>query len=254
MAPSLRDRTTLARVRRPAVSCAAMCASPAGAVPGPEQLDRVRAAWSYRPRTDYLFDFTTALGWTVLTLGVYWYYVLFQLVRRMRAHNLRRHEFLEAASTVAWEKAQERGLADELRPYFERVGGNLAVMRAAAGDFRDPLVWLMLTLITGGIAGLVAYVLVDGDLVTHETAELAVESDLALAFSRLDVPVAASADTTGAKARHNYVGRLAAFVFTFGLYGLWWTYDLMTEGNNHFSGNWVVEDQVATAVQTLAAA
>ena len=40
----------------------------------------------------------TALGWTVLTLGIYSFYVFYQLVRRMRDHNARRVE----SSTRPW--------------------------------------------------------------------------------------------------------------------------------------------------------
>src|SRR5579863_3443100 len=33
--------------------------------------DRVFAAWQRRGETDYIFDYWTALGWTILTLGIY---------------------------------------------------------------------------------------------------------------------------------------------------------------------------------------
>jgi hypothetical protein len=56
-----------------------------------------------RSETDYLFNFWTAFGWTILTLGFFWFYVVYQLVRRMRDHNARRLELFDAALTVAWE-------------------------------------------------------------------------------------------------------------------------------------------------------
>src|ERR1035437_8201392 len=70
-------------------------------LPGPPPMpaiDRVQAAWRHRVETDYVFDYWTALGWTVLTLGIYGYYVFYQLVRRMRDHNARRVE-LDRKST-----------------------------------------------------------------------------------------------------------------------------------------------------------
>jgi hypothetical protein len=47
-------------------------------------VDRVQAAWQRRVETDYIFDYWAALGWTVLTLGIFGFYVFYQLVRRMR--------------------------------------------------------------------------------------------------------------------------------------------------------------------------
>ena len=78
--------------------------------------ERVRVAAQQRDETDYIFDYWTALGWTVLTLGIYGFYVFYQLVRRMRDHNARRLELLDAAMTVAWEQAGRQGLQQEMTP------------------------------------------------------------------------------------------------------------------------------------------
>lgn len=59
--------------------------------------DRVHAAWQGRADTDYIFDYWTALGWTILTFGIYGFYVFYQLVRRMRDHNACRVELFDAA-------------------------------------------------------------------------------------------------------------------------------------------------------------
>jgi hypothetical protein len=69
-----------------------------------------------------MFNYWSALGWTVLTLGIYGFYVLYQLVRRMRDHNARRLELLDAATTAAWEQAGRQGIQQELTPAFQRVG------------------------------------------------------------------------------------------------------------------------------------
>lgn len=212
--------------------------------------DRVRAAWQDRHASDYVFDFWTALGWTLLSCGVYSYYVFYQLVRRSRDHNRRRLELLSAATAFAWEQASARGLADELRPGFERIAGHTATLQRQASDFRDPLIWLILSIATGGIANYVAWVLLDTDLVDHDGAEGAIEADLAEIYTRLGAPIAAP-DPTRVKGRHNYVGRFIALVATCGVYGLFWLYDLMVEPNRHFEENWRYEDELAASVQSL---
>jgi hypothetical protein len=220
------------------------------ALPAP---DRIRAAWQRRNETDYIFDFWTALGWSILTCGFYGLYIIYQLMRRSRDHNLRRIELLDAATTVAWEQANSRGLVEELRPAFERIGANMAVLRSQTTQFRDPVMWMVISLLTGGIGHFIVYILVDGDLVTHDHAEGAIENELATIYSRLGAPVAAP-NPGRLKGQHNYVGRIVVTLLTCGVYSLWWQYDLMTEGNRHFEENWRWEDDLAQSVQQVMAA
>ncbi|MET1001345.1 MAG: hypothetical protein ABWZ15_06000, partial [Acidimicrobiia bacterium] len=41
-----------------------------------------------------------------------------------------------------------------------------------------------------------------------------------------------------------------ATIASCGIYGLFWLYDLMVEGNRHFEHNWRWEDSLAAAVQS----
>jgi hypothetical protein len=223
------------------------------APPAASPADRVRVAWHRRNDSDYIFDFWTAFGWTVLTFGIYGFYVIYQMVRRSRDHNARRIELLDAATTLAWEQALAKGLGDELRPAFERIAPHMAVLRNQTMQFRDPVVWMIISLLTGGIGHLIIYILLDGDLITHDHAEGAIESELSTIYTRLGAPVA-SPNPARLKAPHNYVGRIIATILTCGIYGLWWQYDLMTEGNRHFQENWAWEDGLAASVQQLIAA
>jgi len=220
---------------------------PPGGAPLVPPDERFRLAWQRRPETDYIFDFWTALGWSVLTCGVYGLYVVYQLVRRSREHNRRRLELLEAATALAWQRTQEAGLADELRPRFEHLSGELATLRQLTADFRDPAAWVVLAAISG-IASVVAAILLDTDLVRHEAAERAIEQDLAEVFARLGTPVELP-PAGPPKQRHNDVGRIVALVFSLGVYGLWWEYDLMTEGNRHFVDDAHREDALAAVVR-----
>ena len=54
------------------------------AVPQMPAAERVRLAARQRGESDYIFSYWTALGWTILTLGIYGFYVFYQLMRRMR--------------------------------------------------------------------------------------------------------------------------------------------------------------------------
>jgi hypothetical protein len=215
--------------------------------------ERVRLAWQRRAETDYVFAFWTALGWTILTCGIYGLYVVYQLVRRSRDHNLRRLELLDAATAVAWERAQAQGLAEELRPAFERIAPHMAVLRNQTTQFRDPTLWVVISFIASGIAQLILFIFLDGDLIAHDHAEGAIEHELSGIYSRLGAPVE-QPNPGRLKGAHNYVGRIIATLATCGLYFLWWQYDVMTDGNRHFEENWRWEDGLAQSVQQLTAA
>lgn len=209
-------------------------------------IERLRVAYQQRPESDYIFSFWTALGWTILTLGIYSFYVVYQLVRRDRDHNRRRLELLDAAAATAWDQAGQKGLQEELRPGFERLAGHVAVMRQMTGDFRDPVIWVVLAIVLRGITDLVAFVLLDQDLCKHGRADHGAEAELSAIYTRLGAELPGP-DAALLKGNHNYVGRIVAAIFSFGIYMLWWTADIMREGNDHFRANWAWEDWLARA-------
>jgi hypothetical protein len=219
-------------------------------VPPQSAADRVRNAWHRRNESDYIFNFGTALGWTILTCGFYTVYVIYQLFRRARDHNARRMELLDAATAFAWEQAQARGMADELRPRFEAIGPHMATLRSYTNEFRDPTIWTVLSVFFLQVVEIIAFILLDGDLIRHDHAEGAIEHELSQIYTRLGAPVMAP-DPGRLKGPHNYVGRVIATLFTCGLYAFWWEYDIMTEGNLHFQTCWQWEDSVAQSIQQL---
>jgi hypothetical protein len=222
-------------------------------MPAPPQMaaaERVRLAARQRDQTDYNFNYWTALGWTVLTLGIYGFYVFYQLVRRMRDHNARRLELLDAAAAAAWDQAGRRGLQQELGPSFERAAAHLAVLRRMTGDFREPVIWLLLAIVARGIVEIVAFVLLDQDLIKHSQAEAGAGHELSVIYGRLGRQVP-SPGQGPVKGPDNYVGRILAAIFTLGVYMFWWFYNQMDEPNRHFISDWAQEDELVKAVETV---
>ncbi len=212
--------------------------------------ERVRLAVQRRGESDYIFSYWSALGWTILTLGIYGFYVFYQLVRRMRDHNARRLELLDAAAAVAWEQAGRQSLQKDLEPSFQRAAGHLAVLRRMTQDFREPVIWLMLAIVVRGIAEVVAFVLLDQDLIKHGQAEAGAEHELSVIYGQLGQQLS-SPDHDRLKRPDNYVGRILATIFSFGIYMFWWYYNQMEEPNKHFADNWAQEDELVKAVDAL---
>jgi hypothetical protein len=146
--------------------------------------ERVRLAAQRRGESDYIFSYWSALGWTILTLGIYGFYVFYQLVRRMRDHNARRLELL------------------------------------------------------------------DQDLIKHGQAEAGAEHELSVIYGQMGQRLS-SPDRDRLKRPDNYVGRILATIFSFGIYMFWWYYNQMEEPNKHFADNWAQEDELVKAVDAL---
>ena len=227
---------------------------PAWQPPAASASERVRIAYQQRAQSDYYFDKPGLnIFLSVITCGIFGLYIFYQLMRRDRDHNRRRYEMLDAANTYAWEQANAKGLADELRPAFEQNATQLDQLRRLTTEFRDPVVWVVLALLARGIAEFVGFIFIDQDLDTHDRAEGAVEAQLATIYARLGQPLPAP-DPSRVKGRHNYVGRVIATILTCGIYAFWWEYDMMVEGNRHLEANWPWDDALAGAVQALSPA
>lgn len=178
---------------------------------------------------------------TIITCGIFGIILFYQLMRRDQAHNRRRVELLDATNTYAWERALDDGVADELRPAFERNAANLAALRNLTMEFRDPGIWVVISLFASTIAYIVGFIFIDQDLERHDRAEVAIESDLAAIFARLGMSLP-GADASRVKGQHNYAGRIIATIASCGIYHFWWLYDMQVEGNRHLEQNWPWED------------
>lgn len=221
-------------------------------LPPTNAVEQARQAIHDRSATDYVFDFWSALGWTVVTFGLYSFYVFYQLVRRSRDHSRRRIALLQAAQDLAWQRAVDLGSAATLRSKLEQVRREIDALRTMTGDVRDPTLWLLFSIVGGALVWLAGGILLDQDLVRHERHERAAEAGLTDAFAALGVVLPAPVDA--AKQPHNYVGRILAVVFTLGLYSLWWVADVMREGNAHYRQGYAWEDALSTWIAEAAPA
>jgi hypothetical protein len=210
--------------------------------------ERVQWAVARRPQSDYVFEGPGLnIFLTLITCGIFGFYLFDQLMRRDQDHLRRRYDLFDAANTYAWERANAAGLADELRPAFERNANHLEVMRRQTTEFRDPGIWLILSILAGGIAQIVGFVFIDQDLDTHDRTEGALEDELATIYARLGMSLPRP-DPSRVKGKHSYPARIIVTILTCGVYFYWWLYDMQVEGNQHVVGSWPFEDALVLAV------
>jgi hypothetical protein len=232
------------------VSGKSVVAAPWAARPASE---RLRIAWQQRHESDYIFHFRSALGWLLLTCGAYSFFIFYQLMRRSEEHNRRRLELLDAAAVFAWEQARAQGVTESLRANFECISAPMRVLGDLATEFRDPALWTALAVITGGVGQYFGWAVINSDLVKHDEAERAIESELAAIYSRLGWQVTPP-EPPQRLDRHRIGRRVLATIATLGLYSIWWMRDVIVEGNAHLEQNWRFEDDLARASQSLLAA
>jgi Domain of unknown function (DUF4234) len=221
-------------------------------------VERFRMAYGARAQTDYYFEgMGMVIFLTIITCGIFGFYVFYQLMKRMRDHNRRRLDLLESATELAWQRASAHGVAEELRPNFERIAANVAVLRGLTTEFRDPGIWVVIAIISNAyftsIGEAIGYVFLDQDLIKHDQAEGAIEAELSAIFARLGQNVPPP-DPSRQKGNQNYAGRIVATIFTCSIYALWWEYNAMDDVNKHFLWNWPWEDALAGAVNAMAPA
>ena len=220
-------------------------------MPAATPVERFRAAYNGRAQTDYYFEgMGMVIFLTIITCGIFGFYVFYQLMRRMRDHNRRRLDLLESATEIAWQRASGQGVSEELRPNFERIATNMAVLRGLTTEFRDPGIWVLIAVLTS-IAYYVGFYFLDQDLIKHDQAEGAVEAELSAVFARLGQNVPAP-DPARQKGKQNYAGRIVASIFSFGVYFFVWLYNMMDDVNKHFLWNWPWEDSLSGAVHAIA--
>jgi hypothetical protein len=217
--------------------------------------ERIQTAVGERPSTDDIFDVRGAIGWTVITFGLYAFYLFYQLMRRSRDHNLRRTALLFAAQELARQRAArsaQTGETEALGPALERVHAEVQSLRAMDDVYRDPTIWLLFSFLGSGLVWLTEAIVLDQDLTRHERHERAAEAELTRVFAALGVFLPPPAEAT--KQPHSYAGRVLALIGTFGLYSLWWAADLMREGNAHIHQDQAWEDALAAVAAGAASA
>jgi hypothetical protein len=203
---------------------------------------------SRRRESDYVFEGPGLnIFLTIITCGIFGFYLFYQLMRRDRDHLRRRYDLMDAANTDAWEQANTKGLAEELRPAFERNAASLEVMRRQTFEFRDPAIWLIISIFASGIAQIVGFVFIDQDQDTHDRTEGALEDELTAMYARLGATLP-TPDPSRVKGKHNYAARIIVTIATCGIYMYWWLYDMQVEGNRHVQESWPYEDALVAAV------
>lgn len=196
-----------------------------------------------RPATDQEISFWLALLLSVVTFGLWTYYVIWQLVSRRDRHFRRVARLAEDATAYLRDRSQEAGA--DLGPQLARLSETQRGMRESAHE-RGALIWTILCLLTSGVAALILYCVLMGDYRRHQAQEEELVAALNDAFNTLgEHPGLVAVPEIPERSCGLYI---FLTIITFGLFGIYWYYCLIEDPNRHFRAQAEWEQRVETAL------
>jgi predicted permease len=196
-----------------------------------------------RQMTDWQTAFWPALLLSIVTCGIYWFYVLYKLLERREQHFERMVSMRSHLIEVLREKAEAAGKLAEVEQDLSQLEGfNLDATSRDRNGEKSPVLWLVLSIVVGIVVYYVYYFLND-DFVAHESNE----HDFMLKASEIMNKIGVTQNqivTSSMVPVRNFVTFLILTIVTCGIYGIYWIYTLITDPNNHFDDHAVWEAQV----------
>jgi len=138
------------------------------------------------------------------------------------------------------------GAQGELSPSFQRAAAHLAVLKKMTGISRTRH-WLVLSVVANGIVHVIAFILLDQDLVGHDRPRWA---SIRAGSHLWSSPPSAYPDAGEPSASTTMWAGPWPPSSRWHLLPLWY-YNMMTEPNRHFYANWAQEDALALVIAAM---
>ena len=182
--------------------------------------------------------FTAVFSLVDLVLVVaFWYFLI------SRRNNHFRRDKLERQGLIDYIKQQvsASGMPNQ-------VDSELATMNAINGEAnaqeqeKSAVLWIILSIVTFGIAGLYVLYFLTRDPYNHDKRQQSFMQQAQTAFEKLGKTVVNP--SWKALPSRSFVLYLIISIVTFGIFEFYWYYSLITDFNNHFKAQWQLEDSM----------
>jgi hypothetical protein len=204
--------------------------------------DRLHRDVARRGETDFQIDYFIHLLLSILTCLVWTVFVAYRAIRRRDLHFVRAADFAADAVDTVRERAESMGKR-------QLVDGHLSTLEVVARDLRNQatergaLLWVILSIVTGGLAYFVLAHFLQEDFRRHEQTEVEFANQLSETLRILGLPTGAG----GFAPRilpHSFPLYLLLTLFSCGLFGFYWFYQLNSEENGHMTSHLAWESDV----------
>lgn len=172
--------------------------------------------------------------------------MIYKLAKRRNTHFQRQHLLYEDLLTMAREVSSKKGIDVSMN-----LNNLDRTMREARFDEteKSAALWAILSFITG-IAALYVFYYLLKDFFKHERREDLFFEDLNRALAASGVTVNLPRRTLPIPDR-SFILYFILSIITVGIFGIYWIYVLITDPNNHFRQQWMIEDTIIAQVSPV---
>jgi hypothetical protein len=196
-----------------------------------------------RASTDFITDPGMAILLSLVTCGIYGFYIIYKLVQRRDEHFRRMAAVADTAIASLREKA--RGREELIAPELAQLDQVRMQMNAMATE-RGAAIWLLICALTG-IGTFILYYLLMQDYVQHDQVEAQFFTLMSGALAKLGLS-AQAAQAVPSVPQREFVTFLLLSIVTCGIYGLYWMYVMIKDFNDHFMAQVAWEDFLVQAL------
>ena len=196
-----------------------------------------------RTETDWQTEFWPALLLSIVTCGIYMFFILFKLMERREQHFERMVALRTHLMDVLKEKAEAAGKTADLEEDMKLLEGLDfdATNRDRKGD-KTPALWLVISIVASPAVYYVYYFLND-DFRAHEYNERQFMLKASEMMNKLNISDK-QIEPRMVVPERNFVTFLVLSIVTCGIYGIYWLYTLINDPNLHFDDHAVWEAQL----------
>lgn len=200
-----------------------------------------------RTRTDWTTDAGMAVLFTVLTCGIYGLYVFYKLMERRDLHLARVANMAHTSIELLKSRAASGGQTDLISQELAQLELIERAMYEQSRE-RGAVLWLVLGVLTG-IAVWIGYYFIMDDLARHDQLEAQYFTLMSQALAKLGMSSGASQAVPTIPPR-SFATFLVLSIVTCGIYGFYWLYVMVEDGNVHVESQVPWEDFTYSALST----
>lgn len=198
-----------------------------------------------RINSDWTTDAGMAVLLSIVTCGIYGLYVFYKLMERRDLHLQRMANVAGTSIALLQEKAAAAGKSELMA---QEVAGLQMVQREMYEQSRErgAVLWLVLGILTG-ICIFIGYYLIMDDMAKHDQLEAQFFTYMSAALAKLGLAGQASQAAPNMPDR-SFVAYLLLSLVTCGIFGFYWLYVLVDDGNRHVEAQVQWEDFIYSAL------
>lgn len=194
-------------------------------------------------------DWTTDPGMAVLlslvTCGIYGLYVFYKLMERRDMHLARVANMVNTSIALLNEKAAAAGKSQDIAPEMQQLDMLQREIYAQSRE-RGAVLWLVLGIVTG-ICIFIGYYFIMDDMAKHDVMEAQYFTLMSAALAKLGLSAQSSQAAPNVPER-SFAVYLVLSIFTCGIFGFYWLYVLVDDGNKHVEAQVQWEDFIYSAL------